>query len=492
MPPHKRSRDDETSAHMQPAPDESVCTSLNADRDPVQRGLLVLARMQPSNIDGVLCEAEGEKRLYVITEVEHIARFFPPAVTRDRENNLLLNWEFLKLLPPCWYALVFPLQAEPGRFRAVPEGKLCLDGYPSPSGKATDADRAAGFSSRKTLRLALYPSAFRFFWAGLHEPLRLAGAWPAVPQVMMTGFALSEPVRRALEVRLSAIASPGSGPAWFDGFCSTIRRRHWPASSDVDQPDVQRLDLTRLAQAPDGATVQVVLTEAGLGNLNQATSCPVWLDQLVGAATRALVHAYNEVPPDFFLQAELPADVSGSIEIDLPSGFDCRDRCKNWLLADETSIVLDDQGFAIYSRLLELPQPNMEDRRDIRKATENRMGPPMHDESWLLRQKLPLNYCCQHCREDGYYGYYKSSMCRKCSDRPEFYEGFCAFNAKRRHPVGRMWQLAVPKSACELLEINKEWEYRPLGCPGPVANLLCHPLVYNTMRTETLISRLEP
>jgi len=176
-------------------PAESLWESLLHGRDPRQNGT-ELSRAQPSSVDGIVCDAE-EQRLYILTEVQHLSLFFPSAVTRDRKNSLLLEWEFLKLLPPDLYRIVYTLRAEPGRFRAVPEAKLCLDGYPAPSGKADDPDKAAGFSDRASLRLALYPNALRFFSAGLHEPLRAAGAWPTTLQVLRRGFMLEPEVRRA-------------------------------------------------------------------------------------------------------------------------------------------------------------------------------------------------------------------------------------------------------------------------------------------------------
>ena len=45
-------------------------------------------------LDGIGC-GEGEQRLYVISDAEHIERCFPPRIPRE-PNCTLLNWELLK------------------------------------------------------------------------------------------------------------------------------------------------------------------------------------------------------------------------------------------------------------------------------------------------------------------------------------------------------------------------------------------------------------
>ena len=113
MPPGSRltrKRPAETDAKEQvgaAAPEESLWDSLLNGRDPKRNGV-ELARAQPSSIDGVVCDAE-EQPLYILTEVQHISLFFPTCVTRDRKNNLLLDWEWLKLLPPDTYILLYAL-----------------------------------------------------------------------------------------------------------------------------------------------------------------------------------------------------------------------------------------------------------------------------------------------------------------------------------------------------------------------------------------------
>ena len=212
-------------------PEESLWESLLNGRDPRRSGV-VLTRAQPSSIEGVTCDAE-EHRLYILSEVQHLSLFFPSAVTRDRKNNLLLDWEWLKLLPPDLYCIVYALRAEPGRFRAVPEAKLCLDGYPAPSGKADDPDKAAGFTDRASLRLALYPNALRLFTAGLHEPLRAVGAWPTTLQVLRRGFVVEPEVRRALTAKLDSVVPSGGAP-WCTALLTALRERHWRSNASTD------------------------------------------------------------------------------------------------------------------------------------------------------------------------------------------------------------------------------------------------------------------
>ena len=113
----------------------------------------------------------------------------------------------------------------------MPEAKLCLDGYPVPSGVAADADKVAGFTQRQSLRLLLYPNALRFFWGGLHEPLRKDGAWPTATRVMLRGFVLEPPVRIALEAKLDALAPSSGNSPWCAEFRAAIRERHWAPST---------------------------------------------------------------------------------------------------------------------------------------------------------------------------------------------------------------------------------------------------------------------
>ena len=105
-------------------------------------------------LDGIGC-GEGEQRLYVISDAEHIECCFPPRITRD-PNCTLLNWELLKLVPPSFYVVCFA-DACSGKLRAVPEHKLALDGYPEASKSKSDPEYKAGFTKKSDLRLALRP-----------------------------------------------------------------------------------------------------------------------------------------------------------------------------------------------------------------------------------------------------------------------------------------------------------------------------------------------
>ena len=182
-------------------------------------------------IDGcsITC-GEGEDRCFVLSEVDHISRFLPSDITREAHCTLA-DWGFVKLLPPDWYHIVF-LDSLSGRYRSMPEAKLCLDGYPPAVTKAGDPENAAGFKTKKDLRLVFRPNAFRFFWLRLHEPLR--AAWPTALQIMRHGYLL-EPVGRAtFGAQLNAVA-PHSDGVWRDSFRATLRERHWPSESAHQQ-----------------------------------------------------------------------------------------------------------------------------------------------------------------------------------------------------------------------------------------------------------------
>ena len=191
--------------------------------------------------------ASGEQRGYVLTEPDQLSQFLPPDVTRDRGgNNLLPAWDYVKLLPPAFYVLVFELSASPGTYSAVPERKLSLDGYPQV--RAGDPEKAAGFSSHKALRIVLRPNAFRFFWAGIHEPLRAEGVWPTARQVMERGFTLGAASRLAIEAKLAAISPVVGCPLepWLQSLRAAVIGRHFPQpvaptpevpASDTRMPD---------------------------------------------------------------------------------------------------------------------------------------------------------------------------------------------------------------------------------------------------------------
>jgi hypothetical protein len=172
---------------------------------------------------GIMC-GEGDDRCYVLDHVDQIDKLLPKDVKRET-NCTLIDWSFLKLLPLDWYIIVFRDKAT-SRFRAVPEAKLTLDGYPMP--RAADPEKKEGWANKEALRVVLRPNAFRFFWGGLHEPFRAADAWPTAPQVMRRGYLLEPAVRSALGAKLNAVA-PSADGSWHDSFRSAVRERYWPA-----------------------------------------------------------------------------------------------------------------------------------------------------------------------------------------------------------------------------------------------------------------------
>jgi hypothetical protein len=284
-------------------PSESVWESLEAGRDPHRNGK-TLARVDPACLDGVSCAADGEQRAYVLTETEHLSLFFPAAVTRDKNKPLMPDWSFIKLLPPDWYAIVFAVQGQPGSFRAVSASKLCVDGYPA-AGKAGDPERAAGFTGGDALRLVAFPNACRFFWAGLHEPLRVKGAWPTAPQVMARGFVLAPEVRAALSLKLDSLTPEGAEPAWLAWFRSTIRERYWGPppgnpieqleqishllSSAVELDSTSALSLVMAGTSVMDAAAAAMPLVASSFSVREGTALPEWVAPNLKAAGRMLV-----------------------------------------------------------------------------------------------------------------------------------------------------------------------------------------------------------
>lgn len=82
----------------------------------------------------------------------------PSAVTRDRKNGLLIDWSFLRFVPPQFYVIAFVV-TDSGKLRAVPDDRLALDGYPEASRTKADALTAAGFRTREDLRLVMAGAA---------------------------------------------------------------------------------------------------------------------------------------------------------------------------------------------------------------------------------------------------------------------------------------------------------------------------------------------
>ena len=144
---------------------ESVVDALNAARDPSvvhNEKETILGHAEQQSLEGLSCSdaTDGEQRCYILSEFAQLGLFLPTSVKkRDSKNNLLIDWSYLKLVPPDWYSIVFPLKASPGVYRAVSDSKLSLEDYPTASRSGKDTDTAAGFTRREDLRLVLRPQA---------------------------------------------------------------------------------------------------------------------------------------------------------------------------------------------------------------------------------------------------------------------------------------------------------------------------------------------
>ena len=222
----KRSADESVAASSsRSVSSTAVVGELNAgNRGTV--GRLPLAT--PAQLQGV---APGG---YLLTEPEHLSKFLPSHATRDGKNNLLLNWDLLKLMPPSFYALVFECADKRGTFRAVSESKLALDGYPEASRSGKDVDNQAGFKRREDLRLVLFPNAFRILWAEIDQPLR--DAWPAARAVMERGFVLKEHTRGLVDAKLDPLCASFEATAWATELRAALHSRHWPTRPPAPAP----------------------------------------------------------------------------------------------------------------------------------------------------------------------------------------------------------------------------------------------------------------
>jgi hypothetical protein len=209
---------------------ESVIAALDAGRDPKvaqNKQEFTLNRAEQTTLEGFSCGA-GEERWYVLAAYEDVGRFLPASVKRrDPDAACLPLWDYVKVLPIEWYSIVYELKAMPGVYRAVPDAKLSLEGYPAASRSRKDAETAAGFATRTDLRLALRPQALRFFWLGLHEPMLETGAWPTTRVVWTHGYRLSHATRTALLAKLTPVPPAA---AWLPAMRAALERRHWPAA----------------------------------------------------------------------------------------------------------------------------------------------------------------------------------------------------------------------------------------------------------------------
>lgn len=212
---------------------ESVCDALNAGRDPkvlCGRQEIILPYARQEQLNGVTV-GEGEQRCYLILEQDQIAHFLPKAITRDKHNPMLVAWEFLRMLPPDYYSIVFASSAAPNTFIAIPDAKRSAEGFPQATRAAKDAETAAGFKRHEDLRLVLRLNAFRFFWLDLHVPLQ--GAWPTGLAFLRSGFVLAPQVWQALSAKLDGLSA-----SWASAMRASLRDRHAPLAvlPPVDRP----------------------------------------------------------------------------------------------------------------------------------------------------------------------------------------------------------------------------------------------------------------
>lgn len=266
----KRSRDEDQADAQPSAPDEPILDALREGHALQRDGVLLPLAAQA---DFEACsEFSGSSSIgYLLTLKEQLTAFFPTNVRRESSATPLLpEWGAVKLLPPASYRIVFELHTTPGRYRAVAESRLSLDGYPAASRSPTDAERQAGFASQKALRLLLYPHALRFFHLGLHDVLRVEGAWPSARQVMMRGFELDAEVRGALDGKIAALSDSAS--AWVVDLRAMLRERHWPRARVYETVEVGTMvmltgDTVGVVGEPSGRESPVVDAEVLNPNL---------------------------------------------------------------------------------------------------------------------------------------------------------------------------------------------------------------------------------
>ena len=316
----KRSRAGGDAAGESSVPDEPIFDGLE-NRHDLARGGVLLPRAETAHFEG--CSELTDSTVgYLLTQKEQLSSFLPAAVKRESSATPLLpEWEAVKLLPPAWYRVVFELKATPGRYRAVAESKLLLDGYPAASRSPTDADREAGFVSQKELRLLLYPNALRFFHLGLHEVLRAEGAWPPARQVMMRGYELGQDVREALRARMAYVGD--AAPSWLIEVRATLHERHWPrapsgtqavVATDPVKDSLRALPLAQLATTVadvlEAVTPDIVPSPAAL-NLRVDPRWLCRLDEAVASFTQRIFAAQR--PTSSMMHYVKQHSASGSI-----------------------------------------------------------------------------------------------------------------------------------------------------------------------------------
>ena len=121
------------------------------------------------------------------------------------------------------------------RYAAVPEAALRLDGYPSASDLKATGATASGLKPQ-SLRLLLYPMAWRFYSIGLDK--LLGESWPSTRGVQQSGFLLSAAARAALDAKLASHCPPSDpSKAGCTSLHTALRERHWPAAALSAAPE---------------------------------------------------------------------------------------------------------------------------------------------------------------------------------------------------------------------------------------------------------------
>ena len=424
---------------------EPVLDAINAGRDPHWVGASsehTWLRASAEQLDGISC-GDGEQRLYIISDAHlndgQIARYFPARTNRETNCNHLISWELLKLVPPAFYIVAFT-DTSSGKLRAVSEAKRSLDGYPQ-AGGPSDPEKKAGFTKKSDLRLVLRPTAIRFFQLGLHEPLRVANAWPSARDVMMDGYRLQPAARAALAAKLSAIPVDPS-TAWHKELRATLARRHWPAEAS----------LAAAPPPPDDAPPAAAAADAP----PPAAEAPAPVEQRAVQVERVLTHAPmagHDDPERTISDTLLVADTyrarverATRPDISLRADEFCPQRpllygCM-WAYDLDSTVLLDDVGEDApslgFGRILQIsPTCGPVEPADPPEVTVRSPHPPWADAlaSWYCKsfrfpgERTPIVHAYECLRGDAFW---------------------------RMHEC-REWQLSVPvvmDSPCHLCELH--------------------------------------
>lgn len=97
---------------------ETPWQALEAGRDPISTQGRQVTLPRCKSFDDSVSFDDAERRCYLLAEPEHLGScFLPAALTRESGNRLLPSWEWMRLLPPEFYVIVFALSATPGTYR---------------------------------------------------------------------------------------------------------------------------------------------------------------------------------------------------------------------------------------------------------------------------------------------------------------------------------------------------------------------------------------